>query len=46
MTTDDLIQRSGGAGLWKVLYNSLAGKLAADKDAQELREANEKELNS
>ena len=46
MTTDDLIQRSGGAGLWKVLYNSLAGKLAADKESKELQQANENEMNS
>ncbi|MBR1486428.1 MAG: hypothetical protein IJ597_04145 [Synergistaceae bacterium] len=41
MATDDLIESSGGAGLWKMLYDSMIGKLAADKDAQELREANE-----
>ena len=41
MATDDLIESSGGAGLWKMLYDSMIGKLAADKDAKELREANE-----
>ncbi len=41
MATDDLIESSGGAGLWKMLYDSMIGKLAADKEAQELREANE-----
>ena len=46
MATDDLVERSGGAGLWKVLYNSLATKLAADKESKELHEAKEKELNS
>ena len=41
MATDDLVESSGGAGLWKMLYDSMIGKLAADKDAKELREANE-----
>ena len=41
MATDDLVESSGGAGLWKMLYDSMIGKLAADKEAQELREANE-----
>ena len=41
MATDDLIQQSGGAGLWKMLYDSMIGKLAADQEAKEIREANE-----
>ena len=41
MASDDLVQSSGGAGLWKMLYDSMIGKLAADKEATELREANE-----
>ena len=41
MATDDLIESSGGAGLWKMLYDSMISKLAADKEAQEIREANE-----
>ena len=41
MATDDLIQQSGGAGLWKMLYDSMIGKVAADKESRELREANE-----
>ena len=42
MATDDLVESSGGAGLWKMLYDSMVGKLAADKEAQEIREADEK----
>ena len=41
MATDDLIESSGGAGLWKMLYDSMIGKVAADKEAQERREADE-----
>ena len=41
MASDDLVEGSGGAGLWKMLYDSMIGKLAADMDAQQLREANE-----
>ncbi len=41
MATDDLVESSGGAGLWKMLYDSMIGKVAADKEAKELREANE-----
>ena len=44
MATDDLVESSGGAGLWKMLYDSMVGKLAADKEAQEIREADEKAL--
>ena len=41
MASDDLVESSGGAGLWKMLYDSMIGKLAADKEAQEIKEANE-----
>lgn len=41
MASDDLVESSGGAGLWKMLYDSMIGKLDADKKAQELREADE-----
>ncbi len=41
MATDDLIESSGGAGLWKMLYDSMISKVAADKEAKEIREANE-----
>ena len=34
MATDDLVTSSGGAGLWKMLYDSMIGKLAADMDAE------------
>lgn len=39
MATDDLVQRSDGAGLWKMLYDSMIPKLAADKKAQEREQA-------
>ena len=39
MATDDLVQSSGGAGLWKLLYDSMIPKLAADKDALEREHA-------
>ena len=35
MATDDLVESSGGAGLWKMLYDSMIPKLAADLDAKE-----------
>ena len=41
MATDDLIESSGGAGLWKMLYDSMISKVAADKEAKEIREADE-----
>ena len=34
MATDDLVTSSGGAGLWKMLYDSMIGKLAADQEAE------------
>ena len=41
MATEDLVESSGGAGLWKMLYDSMIGKLAADQEAKEIREADE-----
>lgn len=41
MATDDLITSSGGAGLWKMLYDSMIGKLAADQEAEARRKADE-----
>ncbi|MBQ9419708.1 MAG: hypothetical protein IJU31_04945 [Synergistaceae bacterium] len=41
MAADDLVESSGGAGLWKMLYDSMIGKVAADKDAAERRQADE-----
>ena len=34
MATDDLVERSEGAGLWKMLYDSMIPKLAADIDSK------------
>ena len=39
MATDDLVQSSGGAGLWKMLYDSMIPKLAADIDAKAREQA-------
>lgn len=39
MATDDLVQSSGGAGLWKMLYDSMIPKLAADIDSKEREQA-------
>ena len=39
MATDDLVQRSEGVGLWKMLYDSMIPKLAADKEALEREQA-------
>ncbi len=41
MASDDLVKSSGGAGLWKLLYDSMIGKLAADQKAQGTSAANE-----
>ena len=41
MASDDLVSQSGGAGLWKMLYDSMIGKVAADKEAQERQAADE-----
>lgn len=34
MASDDLVERSEGAGLWKMMYDSMVGKLAADMEAE------------
>ena len=39
MASDDLVSSSGGAGLWKMLYDSMIGKIAADRESQQRREA-------
>ncbi|MCR4818024.1 MAG: hypothetical protein K5841_03590 [Fretibacterium sp.] len=39
MASDDLVSSSGGAGLWKMLYDSMIGKIAADREAQQRKEA-------
>ena len=41
MSSEDLVSQSGGAGLWKMLYDSMIGKVAADKEAQERRAADD-----
>ena len=41
MATDDLVTSSGGAGLWKMLYDSMIGKVAADHEAEARRKADE-----
>ena len=41
MASDDLVAQSGGAGLWKMLYDSMIGKLAADQDAKARQAADE-----
>ncbi|MBQ9433942.1 MAG: hypothetical protein IJU26_06970 [Synergistaceae bacterium] len=41
MASDDLVEQSGGAGLWKMLYDSMVGKLAADQEAEARRAADE-----
>lgn len=45
MASEDLVEDSGGAGLWKMLYDSMIGKLAADQEAQQLREADNEAAN-
>lgn len=39
MATDDLVESSGGAGLWKMLYDSMIPKLAADMNAKAREQA-------
>ncbi len=39
MASDDLVESSGGAGLWKMLYDSMIPKLAADMEAKEREHA-------
>ena len=41
MASDDLVESSGGAGLWKMLYDSMIGKLASDQEAEARRAADE-----
>ena len=41
MATDDLVARSDGAGLWKMLYDSMITKVAADQEARARREADD-----
>ena len=41
MATDDLVTSSGGAGLWKMLYDSMIGRVAADHEAEQSRRADE-----
>lgn len=41
MATDDLVMQSGGAGLWKMLYDSMIGKIAADHEAAARKAADE-----
>lgn len=41
MATDDLVTSSGGAGLWKMLYDSMIGKLAADAEAEAIKKADQ-----
>ena len=45
MATDDLVTSSGGAGLWKMLYDSMIGKLAADQEAEARMKADEEAAN-
>lgn len=44
MASDDLVAGSGGAGLWKMLYDSMIGKIAADHEAEERRAADEEAM--
>lgn len=39
MASEDLVKGSGGSGLWKMLYDSMIGKLAADQKAEALKNA-------
>ena len=41
MASEDLVESSGGAGLWRMLYDSMVGKLAADQEAAARRAADE-----
>ena len=41
MASDDLVTQSGGAGLWKMLYDSMIGKVAADHEAAQRQAAYE-----
>ena len=39
MASEDLVVSSGGAGLWKMLYDSMIGKVAADYEAEQRKAA-------
>ena len=41
MASDDLVAKSEGAGLWKMLYDSMIGKIAADHEAKARRAADD-----
>ena len=41
MASEDLVVQSGGAGLWKMLYDSMIGKVAADQEAKARMAADE-----
>lgn len=45
MASDDLVESSGGAGLWKMLYDSMISKVAADQEAK-ARQAADAEADS
>lgn len=34
MASDDLVESSGGAGLWKMLYDSMIGHVAAEQESK------------
>ena len=34
MASDDLVESSGGAGLWKMLYDSMIGHVAAEHESK------------
>ena len=36
MSSEDLVKRSEGAGLWKMLYDSMIGKVAAEHEAKKI----------
>ena len=36
MSSEDLVKRSEGAGLWKMLYDSMIGKVAAEQEAKQI----------
>ena len=39
MASDDLVESSGGAGLWRMLYDSMIGHVAAEREARQRQEA-------
>ena len=45
MASDDLVTQSGGAGLWKMLYDSMIGKIAADYEAAQQHAADTEAAN-